>query len=127
MQATNASRLWECAPASPRSPPRSDRRSGATLGGGSSTSPSKRLSTKRRCTYPPSPATFPNRARVVQPVRAGRHDLRPQRQRRRRLRPPRPAQQLLTLILGQLQHSLRPTRPHHPRFYELQYEFLAQD
>jgi hypothetical protein len=29
--------------------------------------------------------------------------------------------------LGQLQHSLRPTRPHHPRFYELQYEFLAQD
>jgi hypothetical protein len=58
-QATNASRLWECAPASPRSPPRSDRRSGATLGGGSSTSPSKRLCTKRRCTYPPSPARSP--------------------------------------------------------------------
>ena len=29
--------------------------------------------------------------------------------------------------LGQLQHSLRPTRPHHALFYDLQYEFLAQD
>ena len=48
---------------------------------------------------------------VRQPVGAAQHDLRPQRQRLRGLRPPRPPRQLLPLGIGQHQLGLRPPRP----------------
>ena len=44
-------------------------------------------------------------------LRAGQHDLGPQRQRLRRLGPPRPAHQLIALRAGQRQPGLRPPRP----------------
>ena len=52
--------------------------------------------------------------------RARQHDPRPQRQRLRRLGPPRPAQQLRTFPLGQRQLGLRPSRPRHPPILRLQ-------
>ena len=48
---------------------------------------------------------LPGDLSVGQPVCAGQHDLRAQRQRLRGLRPPRPPGQLLTLGVGQ--HPLR--------------------
>jgi hypothetical protein len=48
---------------------------------------------------------------VRQSLGTGQHDLRAHRQRLRRLRPPRPAGQLLPLGLGEHQLCLRATRP----------------
>jgi hypothetical protein len=47
-------------------------------------------------------------------LRAGQHNPRPQCQRLRRLSPTRPSHQLVTLVFGQHQLGVRPTRSRHP-------------
>src|SRR5204863_8084638 len=63
--------------------------------------------------------------RVVQTLRATQHDPRPQRQRLRRATPLRPPAQLITLVIGQLQHGLRASRTRHTSFYDLYGELLG--
>ena len=58
---------------------------------------------------------------------AGQHDPRPHRQRLRRGAPPRPPLQLLALINGQFQRSLRTSGAGHAPYYDLTCEILAHD
>ena len=91
---------------------------GGRPGRSSSTSPSSRRARNRRAPLahrrPATPATRRDLL-VGRPVRARQHDPAPQRQRLRRLRPPRPTLQRLPLLIGQHQLGLRAPSPrHHP-------------
>ena len=91
----------------------SSRIDGGRPGRGSSASPSSRRDEPapppgHRARRDPQPG---GHLLVRRALRAGQHDLRPQRQRLAGLGPPRPARELIALVIGQLQPGFRPPRP----------------